>query len=184
MKLRLDSRCGFCRHTRVDQVSRGAEVEIEQVAAATDEVRELIGELDQVLAAEYLPEQRHGLALEALFQPQIRFFVARLHGAAIGCGGIALFDDFAEVKRMYVRETVRGRGVADAVLTRIETEARTAEFFVLRLETGVRQAAALRFYARAGFEPCAAFGDYALMRPEEIATSIFMEKRLSPSASR
>jgi len=158
----------------------GAEVDIELVATATHDVRELIGELDQVLAAEYLPEQRHGLALEALFQPHIRFFVARLNGAAIGCGGVALFDDFAEVKRMYVRETARGRGVAQALLTRIETEARVAGFGVLRLETGERQAAALRFYARAAFTPCAAFGEYAPMRPDSIATSIFMEKQLRP----
>jgi putative acetyltransferase len=139
----------------------------------------LIGELDQVLAAEYLPEQRHGLALEALFQPHIRFFLARLNGAAIGCGGMALFDDFVEVKRMYVRETARGRGVAQALLTRIETEARVAGFGVLRLETGERQTAALRFYERAGFRTCAAFGVYTAMRPEDIATSIFMEKRLT-----
>ena len=96
---------------------------------------------------------------------------------------MALFNDFAEVKRMYVREMVRGRGVAQALLTRIETEARVAGFVVLRLETGARQAAALRFYARAGFQPCAAFGDYAPMRPEAIATSVFMEKRLSPPAA-
>jgi putative acetyltransferase len=165
------------------EVSRGAEVDIEQVAMAIDDVRELIGELDQLLAAEYLPEQRHGLALEALFQPHMRFFVARLNGAAIGCGGMALFDGFAEVKRMYVRETARGRGVAQALLTRIETEARVAGLVVLRLETGERQVAALRFYARSGFRPCAAFGDYAAMRPDSIATSIFMEKRLDPPAA-
>jgi putative acetyltransferase len=160
-------------------VNKGAGVDIERITEATDDVRLLIGELDQVLAAEYLPDQRHGLALEALFQPHIRFFLARLNGAAIGCGGIALFDDFAEVKRMYVRETVRGRGVAQALLTRIETEARGAGFDVLRLETGERQLAALRFYARAGFQPCAAFGDYTAMPPEAVTTSIFMEKRLT-----
>jgi putative acetyltransferase len=159
-------------------VSTGAAVDIERITKATDDVRLLIGELDRVLAAEYLPEQRHGLALEALFQPHIRFFLARLNGVAIGCGGMALFDDFAEVKRMYVRETMRGHGVAQALLTRIETEARVAGFVVLRLETGERQAAALRFYAQAGFRPCAAFGDYATMGPGAIATSIFMEKRL------
>ncbi len=156
----------------------GAEADIEPVATATDDLRALIGELDQVLAAEYLPEQRHGLALAALFQPHIRFFVARLNGAAVGCGGVALFGDFAEVKRMYVREPARGRGVAQALLTRIETEARAAGCAVLRLETGERQAAALKFYARAGFRPCAAFGDYLAMRPEAFATSVFMEKRL------
>jgi putative acetyltransferase len=153
-------------------------IELERITQPTDDVRLLIGELDQILAAEYLPEQRHGLALEALFQPQIRFFLARLNGVAAGCGGIALFDDFAEVKRMYVRRSVRGRGLAQALLTRIEIEARGAGLVVLRLETGERQTAALRFYARAGFRPCAVFGDYAAMRPNDIATSIFMEKRL------
>ncbi len=92
---------------------------------------------------------------------------------------MALLDDFAEVKRMYVREPARGRGVAQALLTRIETEARAAGLVVLRLETGVRQTAALRLYAQAGFVPCGAFGDYATMPPEAIATSIFMEKRLA-----
>jgi len=160
----------------------GAEVDIELVATATGDVRALISELDQVLAAEYLHEQRHGLALAALFQPHIRFFVARLGGVAVGCGGIALFDDFAEVKRMYVREAARGRGVAQALLARIEVEARAAACGILRLETGERQAAALKFYAWAGFEPCAAFGDYVAMRPDALATSIFMEKRLAPAA--
>lgn len=160
-------------------MSKAAEVRIERITTATDDLRLLIGELDQVLAAEYLPEQRHGLALEALFQPHVRFFLARLNGAAIGCGGIALFDDFAEVKRMYVREPQRGHGVAQALLSRIETEARVAGFVVLRLETGDRQTAALRLYARAGFRPCAAFGDYTTMPPAAIATSIFMEKRLA-----
>jgi putative acetyltransferase len=165
-----------------DEVSKGADVDIELETTATRDVRELIGELDQVLAAEYPPEQRHGLALAALFQPHIRLFVARLNGAAVGCGGMALFDDFVEVKRMYVRTTVRGRGVAQALLARIETETRAAGLAVLRLETGERQTAALRLYARAGFEPCAAFGDYVAMRPEAIATSIFLEKRLRPPA--
>ena len=165
-----------------DPVSKSAEIDIERITTATDDVRLLIGELDQVLAAEYLPEQRHGLALDALFQPHIRFFLARLNGAAMGCGGMALFDDFVEVKRMYVRETVRGRGVAQALLTRIETEARAAGFVVLRLETGERQTAALRFYTRAGFRACAAFGAYTAMPPEAISTSIFMEKRLTTQA--
>jgi putative acetyltransferase len=164
-------------------VNADAKVDIEPVTTATDDLRALIGELDQVLAAEYPPEQRHGLALDALFQPHIRFFIARLDGVAIGCGGVALSSDFAEVKRMYVRETARGRGVARALLRRIEAEARVAGIAVLRLETGTRQAAALRLYTRAGFKPCAVFGDYTAMTPEAITTSIFMEKWLSPSAA-
>jgi len=154
------------------------EIAIELVSAATDDVRALIGELDRILAAEYTPEQRHGLSLDAIFQPGVRFFLARSNGAAVGCGGVALFADFAEVKRMYVREAARGRGVAEALLARIEREAREAGLFWLRLETGTRQTAALTFYRRAGFQPCAAFGAYATMAAPAIATSVFLEKPL------
>src|SRR5262245_29904323 len=98
------------------------EVQIEPVLTATDEVRSLVGELEAVLSAEYSPEQQHGLTLDAIFRPDVRFFLARLRGAAVGCGGVFLFPDFAEVKRMYVRPTARGQGVADALLVRIEAE--------------------------------------------------------------
>jgi len=154
-------------------------ITVELAPAPTDEVRTLVGELEETLAAEYPPEQRHGLKLEAIFRPHIRFFLARLDGAAAGCGGVALFEDFAEVKRMFVREAWRGRGVADAVLARLEAEARQAGRLTLKLETGVRQGAALRFYERAGFIRCGVFGDYAAMAPHSIATSVFMEKQLT-----
>jgi putative acetyltransferase len=159
----------------MDGVSFGAPT-IELATAPTDEVRALVAELEEILSAEYPPEQRHGLALDALFEPHIRFFVARGAGAAIGCGGVALFDDFAEVKRMYVREAARGLGVADAILERLEAEARAVGRDFLRLETGVRQLAALRFYERRGFRRCGAFGAYALMTPDAVATSVFLEK--------
>jgi putative acetyltransferase len=79
---------------------------------------------------------------------------------------------------MYVRDVARGRGVAQALLGRIEEEARDAGFVLLKLETGVRQVAALRFYERAGFQPCAAFGAYATMAPQAVATSVFLEKQI------
>jgi putative acetyltransferase len=162
-------------------MSAADEITVELVSSATDDARALISELDHILSDEYTPEQRHGLALESIFQPNIRFFLARLNGAAVGCGGVALFEDFAEVKRMYVRDVVRGRGAAQALLAQIEAEARNAGLVLLRLETGERQIAALRFYQRAGFEICAAFGPYATMMPQAIATSVFLQKHLTAS---
>ena len=157
-------------------MSDSNEVRIEIAPTATDEVRALVGELEAVLAAEYPPEQRHGLALDAIFQPHVRFFIARRQGTAIGCGGVALFPEYAEVKRMYVRPSARGQGVAEAILSRLEQEARDAGRSVLRLETGDRQFAAMRLYIRAGFRECPAFGDYALKPPDAIAASVFFEK--------
>lgn len=118
-------------------VSCADHITIELAPRATDDLRVLIGELDRELSAEYSSEQQHGLTLEEIFQPHIRFFLARLDGAAVGCGGVALFTDFAEVKRMYVRDVARGRGVAQALLARIETEARKAGLALIESE-GVR----------------------------------------------
>lgn len=154
-------------------------IEIERAGGPTDAVRVLVGELEAALATNYPPHQRHGLKLDAIFQPHVRFFVARVDGEPVGCGGVALFDQFAELKRMYVREGVRGKGVADAILSRLEQEAREAGYRTIRLETGTLQEAALRFYGRSGFGRCAAFGDYAQMPPSAIETSVFMEKPLA-----
>ncbi len=153
-------------------------VSVERVTSATAVARQLVGELEGVLAAEYPPEQRHGLAIEAIFQPHIHFFVATLDGVPAGCGGVALLDGFAEVKRMYVRPEARGRGIAQAVIARLAAVAGEHGYAVLRLETGDVQHAALRFYEREGFVRCGVFGDYALMPNAAILTSVFMEKAL------
>ncbi|MBV8751473.1 MAG: GNAT family N-acetyltransferase [Hyphomicrobiales bacterium] len=157
-------------------------ITIDQITAPTPELRALIGELDAVLNAAYEPHQRHGLNIAQLFEPHVRFFVARLDGAAVACGGVALFDGYAEVKRMYTRPSLRGRGVAKAVLRRLEEEARAAGKTMLRLETGLHQAEAVGLYRRAGFISCGAFGDYAQMPARDIETSLFFEKRLPAAA--
>jgi putative acetyltransferase len=122
--------------------------------------------------------QRHGLSIEQLFEPHVRFFVARLDGLAVGCGGVALFDDYAEVTPMYTRPAARGRGVAKALLRRIEDEARGANKSVLRLETGTYQQEAIGLYKRMGFRPRGPFGPYEMMPACNTGTSLFFEKAL------
>lgn len=152
-------------------------IRIERATSPTPAVRELVAALDAELAQSYAAEQRHGLALDALFQPHILFFLAFAGDDAVGCGGIALFDDFAEVKRLYVRPDRRGQGIADALLARLTMEAAQAGHALLRLETGVFQPAALRFYARAGFLPCPAFEPYKSMPKSAVGMSVFRERR-------
>lgn len=155
----------------------GGAVRVARVASPSDDLRLLIGELDAELAENYSAEQRHGISVDAIFQPHIRFFLAYRNDAPVGCGGVALFDRFAEVKRMFVRKPARGSGVADAVLRQLEDEVRSAGLSRLALETGIHQPAAIRFYARHGFAECAAFPPYTDMPAASIATSVFMEKR-------
>jgi putative acetyltransferase len=104
--------------------------------------------------------------------------VARCDAMPVGCGGVALFDDFAEIKRMYVRQAWRGQGVADAMMARLVKETAGLGFGLLRLETGSASHAAIRFYDRMGFRNCDAFAPYSSMPPASIITSVFMEKRV------
>lgn len=149
------------------------------VTAPDDDLRLLVGELNDELGALYSAEQRHGLAMDALFQPHIRFFIARVDGRPAGCGGVALFSGFAEIKRMYVRNALRGQGIADAIMTRLVCETAQAGLALLKLETGVYSGAAIQFYKRSGFAVCAAYGPYTAMPPHAIVTSVFMEKAIA-----
>jgi putative acetyltransferase len=155
---------------------------IEQVDAPTDVARALVDELEAELSASYVAEQRHGVSIARLFEPGVVFFIARLDGEPVGCGGLAVEDGVAEVKRMYVRPRARGRDVAQRMLARLEDEARARGATRLVLETGDVQHAALRFYGRAGFTRCAAFGRYATMPRRAIERSVFLEKSIAGSA--
>jgi putative acetyltransferase len=68
--------------------------------------------------------------------------------------------------------------VAQAILARLEQEARFAGVPLLRLETGDTLAAAIGLYEKSGFQARGAFGDYLSKPPHTIARSRFFEKRL------
>ena len=149
---------------------------VERELTLTSDVRSLIYELDTELAVAYPPEQMHGLSLKALFDSHVQFFLARIDDAAVGCCGVAFFDGYAEITRMFVRKSARGTGVAQLLLARVEEASREAGVPLLRLETGVRQPAALRLYESVGFRPRTIFGRYADLPPAAMKNSLFYEK--------
>ncbi|QOZ82738.1 MULTISPECIES: GNAT family N-acetyltransferase [Chromobacterium] len=135
---------------------------------------ELIRQLDEYQAALYPAESNHLMDPSALERPQVRFIVARDEkGAAAGCAALVRHEDYGEIKRMFVAPSQRGKGVAQALLGRLEEEARAAGLPALKLETGVSQPEAIGLYQRAGFSPCPPFGAYA---PDPL--SLFMSKAL------
>jgi putative acetyltransferase len=151
---------------------------LDRVDRPTGDARALIEELDAELAVGYEPHQCHGLSIEKLFRPHIAFFIARENGEPVGCGGIAFEDGFAELKRMYVRPSWRGKGVVQAILARLEQEARDRNATRLTLETGDVLHAAMKVYRRAGFTPCPPFGHYKDLPAPTIERSRFFEKRI------
>ncbi|MGW4561767.1 GNAT family N-acetyltransferase [Streptomyces sp. NPDC004561] len=69
-------------------------------------------------------------------------------------------DGDAELKRMYVIDGMRGRGLARRMLAALEEDARTAGRVRMVLETGTAQPEAIALYASSGYELCAKFGHY------------------------
>jgi GNAT superfamily N-acetyltransferase len=69
-------------------------------------------------------------------------------------------DGDAELKRMYVIEAMRGRGLARRILAALEDHARAAGRRRMVLETGTKQPEAIALYTSSGYEPCVKFGYY------------------------
>jgi GNAT superfamily N-acetyltransferase len=107
-----------------------------------------------------------------LAPPGGTFTVGFEDGEPVCCGGIKRLPDGAcEIKKMFVVEDARGRGVARALLEELERLARELGYAVARLDTGPQQPRAQRMYERAGY---AAVANY---NANPLAT-FFGEKRL------
>src|SRR5436309_10894821 len=105
----------------------------------------LISELEAHLEPLYARESRHGFSVEKLIAEAVAFFVVRANDMPAGCGGIQLFGTaYGELKRMYVRPQFRSLGYGKLLLNHLADYARAHGVGLLRLETGIHQAAAIR----------------------------------------
>nr|WP_246314980.1 GNAT family N-acetyltransferase [Kineococcus aurantiacus] len=96
------------------------------------------------------PEEEYPLETDAVCH------VAYVDGAPAGCLARVDVDEpgwegCVEMKRVFVAEGFRGRGVARALVTRFEQEARAAGARRVRLETGTRQPEAMALYEAVGY---------------------------------
>ena len=94
--------------------------------------------------------------------PNGLFVVVHDDGVPIGMGGWRRYGDDGdgELKRMYVRESSRGRGVARLLLAHLERTAAAAGIRRLVLETGTAQPEAIALYRSSGYVDVPAFGHY------------------------
>lgn len=141
---------------------------IKQLAIAPENptslaVRELIAELDCYLESLYPPESRFGLSIAELQDKSVTLFLAKIDDKPVGCGAIQIQSPgYAELKRMYVRPDMRGKGIGKHILKEIEACAKQANIHTLRLETGVHQLAAIHLYQKLGYYQIPPFNDYKL----------------------
>jgi len=98
--------------------------------------------------------------------------VAFYNDVAVGCGAIKEYDiSTIEVKRMFVKDEYRSKGIATKVL--IELELWTGELGYNRciLETGLKQPEAIHLYKKNHYKVIPNYGQYA-----GVDNSVCMEK--------
>ena len=153
-------------------------LELRPVAVAYADAAELIAELDADLAVRYGADGDPVVAHPEEFElPDGRFFVVLEDGVPLACAGIRrIAPGTAELKRMYVRPTARGRGLARLLLATCEKAAADLGYDELWLETGDAQPEAVALYLSASYEPVSAFGQY-----QDSPRSITLGKPVQPA---
>ena len=106
--------------------------------------------------------------------PRGGLWLADHDGVGIGCVALRpLGADAAEVKRMFVDDAWRGRGVGRALMETLVAGARERGYATLRLGTLADMKVAQSLYASLGFRPVERY------RPDELVDTLFYELSLA-----
>ncbi|MDT9721080.1 GNAT family N-acetyltransferase [Paenibacillus sp. ClWae2A] len=129
------------------------------------QVKALIAEHLQGMAADSPPESIHALNLDGLKKPEITFWCAWEGDDLLGCGAIKELDpEHAELKSMRTASAHLRKGVARKILAHIMDVAVERGYKRISLETGSMDSfiPARKLYEDFGFEYCEPFADYTL----------------------
>lgn len=147
----------------------------QQISPETPEVQAFIHKLDRYQESLYPSESNHLDSIDTLMQPHVYFVGVKNGGELAGIGAVKRFDAYGEIKRMFILEKFRGKGIGKKIIKALETHLVQHHIFLARLETGIHQSAAIGLYETMGYIRTGPFGDYPLD-----TLSVFMEKKIKP----
>ena len=142
---------------------------------------ELAGMLGRPVRADSVDRMHRAFMAElpAIVGPRGRLLVVRNLEGIVGIGMLKPVDDVtAELKRVYVRPVVRGRGVARVLLRELLDAARTEGFDTVRLESLRFMTAAHALYRSEGFVETPPFAGSEAAGAGLESAAVFMAIRL------
>ncbi len=99
---------------------------------------------------EFIEENKHMM---------IFFAAADEENIVAACGALKHFDNrTAEIKRMYVKDDYRGRGLSKLILRELEDTALRMDYSRIVLETGLKQPEAMSLYEKFGYTKIKPYG--------------------------
>ena len=116
-------------------------------------LEQYFGELDKRFEGGFDPSQSISANAGELILPAGVMLVAYLSSEPVGCGALKFHNDgIAELKRMWVSPSFRGRGMGKKLLQALEDSAREAGAKIIHLETNKSLVEAKELYRRAGYQ--------------------------------
>lgn len=136
-------------------------LDIVRTASENKDFRNLVSLLDAGLAI--TDGEDHAFYDQYNKLDAIKYVLLAYQGSvAVGCGAIKEFNEATmEVKRMYVREEYRGKGIAGKILSELEKWAKELGYQKCILETGTRQVEAIALYKKSNYSIIPNYGQYA-----------------------
>lgn len=121
----------------------------------------LIAQLDAEILERYPGEPINGVEPNEFRASGGYFVIGFWDAQAVGCGAFRPYDQTTvEIKRMFVAPEFRGRGIARAILSAVEREARRRGYGRTILETANRQPEAIALYRSCGYRDIEKYGHY------------------------
>ena len=154
----------------IEVVQAESEAEIEEAKAIFREYEQWLG-----LSLCFQSFEEELVSLPGFYAPPDgRLYLARIDGETVGCIGLRkLSDGICEMKRLYLREAARGKGVGQALIEKVIADAREIGYAKMRLDTfPPKMGKAVSLYESHGFYEIEPYYE----NPH--GDTLFMEKQL------
>jgi DNA-binding MarR family transcriptional regulator/N-acetylglutamate synthase-like GNAT family acetyltransferase len=155
---RLVASLGVVRSLLTAQKS--SEVQAERLSEVTDEVLDLLQEYYEAVGV--MVRDTPESVREIVDDPDAGVWIATLNGKIVGCAylhSLPSMPGATECKRLYVRPSARGKGVAHALLDAQEAFAKGRGFKRIYLDSKDDLRVAIGLYQRRGFVACERYND-------------------------
>lgn len=139
-------------------------IKIERTNSENEDFCKLVLELENHLTN--ADEEAHAECIPYNILESIQLVIVTYNDKiAVGCGAIRKFDqDTVEIKRMFVSENAREKGIGTKILTELETWAKELVYKKSILETGYMLPEAVSLYKKSGYVQIPNYGQYKEMQ--------------------
>jgi len=151
-------------------------VDIINITDHRDDVQSLLNESDTYMQSLYPDESNHMVSLSNLLNEHTNLIGVMIGDELAGIGAVKHIkadETYGEIKRVFVLEKHRGKGLSKVIMQRLHQRLLEAGIVTAKLETGVYQPEAIGLYRALGYIKCGPFGDY-----QTDPLSVFMVKKL------